>query len=61
MECGIFVATVFGMCWRFGCEGDLLAGSVAGGYGASHSKQASQLSPGAALPALCLISFNFVP
>ena len=21
MECGIFVATVFGMCWRFGCEG----------------------------------------
>ena len=31
MECGIFVATVFGMCWRFGCEGDLLAGSVAGG------------------------------
>ena len=33
---------------------DILAGSVAGGYGASHAKQAAQLSPGAALPALCL-------
>ena len=44
-----------------GVRGDLLADSVAGGYGASHSKQAAQLSPGAALPALCLISFNFVP
>ena len=54
MECGIFVATVFGMCWRFGCEGDLLAGSVAGGYGGQPLKAGGAAQPGAALPALCL-------
>ena len=46
MECGIFVATVFGMCWRFGCEGDLLAGSVAGGYGGQPLKAGSAAQPG---------------
>ena len=46
MECGIFVATVFGMCWRFGCEGDLLAGSVAGGYGGQPLKAGGAAQPG---------------
>ena len=40
---------------------DILAGSVAGGYGGQPLKAGGAAQPGAALPALCLISFNFVP
>ena len=54
MECGIFVATLFGMCWRFGREGDLLAGSAAGGYEGQPLKAGGAAQPGATLPALCL-------
>ena len=57
MECGIFVATVFGMCWRFGCEGDLLAGSVAGGYGGQPLKAGGAAQPGL----LCLLCACGVP